>query len=147
MRIFVSVFCILFLVAAGAAESPASAENPGFLVIVNADVEGTAMARATLSSIFLGDAPRWDNGRPIRPVDQSLQSEVRATFTEDIHQKPLDGIKALWHRKLMAGVRPPKVKSTDEEVIAFVAKTGGSIGYVATDTALPATVRVITVID
>jgi ABC-type phosphate transport system substrate-binding protein len=147
LRCPVSVFVILLLVATGAAESPASAENPGFLVIVNADVEGTAIARATLSSIFLGDAPRWGDGRPIRPVDQSLQSEVRATFTEDVHNRPLEGIKALWHRKLMAGVRPPKVKSTDEEVIAFVAKTGGAIGYVATDTTLPETVRVVTIVD
>jgi hypothetical protein len=39
------------------------------------------------------------------------------------------------------------VKSSDEEVIAYVAKTKGSIGYVSPSASLPPTVRAVTIVD
>jgi ABC-type phosphate transport system substrate-binding protein len=138
---------ILLLVAAGPRGGAATAGDPSFVVIVSFDVEGTQIPRDVLSSIFLREAPRWGDGRPIRAVDQSLRSTVRARFTERIHRKSLEGIQALWHRKLVSGVRPPKVKPSDAEVVAYVAENEGAIGYVAADARLPATVRVVTILD
>jgi ABC-type phosphate transport system substrate-binding protein len=43
--------------------------------------------------------------------------------------------------------RPPAVKGSDAEVIAFVAKTEGAVGYVSKARALPAGVKAIAVID
>jgi ABC-type phosphate transport system substrate-binding protein len=48
---------------------------------------------------------------------------------------------------MAAGVTPPMVKSSDEEIISFVASTPGSIGYVSADIALPDSVRAITIVD
>jgi len=42
---------------------------------------------------------------------------------------------------------PPPVKATDAEVIAFVAKNAGAVGYVAAGTALPPDVRALTLVD
>jgi ABC-type phosphate transport system substrate-binding protein len=81
------------------------------------------------------------------PVDQSLRSPVRATFSEYVLNEPLEGIHALWRRKINEGVRPPKVRSSDEEVIAFVAETKGSIGYVSLSTPLPPTVKALVLVD
>jgi len=50
-----------------------------------------------------------------------------------------------WQRKMSQGVTPPPVRTTDEEVVAYVARTPGAIGYVSSAVALPETVRAIEV--
>jgi hypothetical protein len=40
-------------------------------------------------------------------------------------------------------VRPPIVKETDADVVAFVASNSGSIAYVSEDAVLPANVKVL----
>jgi hypothetical protein len=50
-----------------------------------------------------------------------------------------------WLRKLESGKRPPISKSSDEDVIAFVASERGAVGYVSLATRVPETVREITV--
>ena len=80
-------------------------------------------------------------------MDKSLRSPVRATFSEYVLNEPAAGIHALWRREMNEGVRPPKVRSSDEEVIAYVAKTKGSIGYVSLSTHLPPTVRALVLVD
>jgi len=44
-------------------------------------------------------------------------------------------------------LRPPAVRGSDAEVIAFVAKTEGAVGYVSKTATLPPVVRTIAVID
>ena len=138
---------IIPLLVAAALESPANADDAGFVVIVSLDVPGAGIPRDVLSSIFLSESPRWGDGRPVDPVDQSLRSAVRATFTERVHRKPVEGIESLWHRKIMGGVRPPKVKPSDAEVIAYVSEKKGAIGYVAASAPLPDTVKAVTIVD
>ncbi len=144
MRCLVTVAFLLLPTVAG--ESSGATDEPPFQVIVHAEVEGTQIPRAVLSSIFLKEATRWGNGRTVAPVDQSLRSKVRAAFSEHVLKKPVDGVQALWHRKMIQGVRPPIVKSSDEEVIGYVAETEGSIGYVSLSAPLPPTVRVLTIV-
>lgn len=130
-----------------AGESPRAAAEPAFQVIVHPEVVGTKIPRAVLAAIFLKEATHWGDGRPATPVDQSLRSPVRAAFSEDVLEKPVDGVPAFWHRKIGQGVRPPIVKTSDEEVITYVARTGGSIGYVSLSASLPPTVRAVTIVD
>jgi hypothetical protein len=44
-------------------------------------------------------------------------------------------------------LRPPAVKGSDAEGIAFVAKTAGAVGYVSRAATLPPEVRAVTLID
>jgi hypothetical protein len=59
---------------------------------------------------------------------------------------PLDAVKLHWMRNV-SGRRqlPPPSKSSDEDVIAFVAAERGGLGYVSAAAALPDTVRVVEV--
>ncbi|MGD8894665.1 MAG: substrate-binding domain-containing protein [Acidobacteriota bacterium] len=147
MRCVSTAALALLLLFSVAGESPAAAAEPPFQLIVHPDVEGTQIRRAVLSSIFLRESPNWGDGSPIRPVDQSLRSPVRATFSEYVLNEPTEGIHALWRRKINEGVSPPKVRSSDEEVIAFVEQTKGSIGYVSLSTPLPPTVKTLVLVD
>ena len=83
----------------------------------------------------------------VAPVDQSMQSPVRAVFSNVVLEKPVAGIRSLWFNKLGKGILPPPVKSSDEDVIAYVAETTGAIGYVSAVAVLPASVKPIEVVE
>ena len=142
-----------FVIAALAAFIPVLASeaavsaDASVRIVVNPQVKGTQIPRATVSSIFLRQAPRWTDGVPISPVDQSVKSPVRSVFSSRILNQPLMDVQIYWQRKIASGVTPPPVKTSDEDVIAFVAATPGAIGYVSATTALPDTVKAIEVIN
>ncbi len=137
LAVFIPVF------AAGAGISA----DASVRIVVNPRVKGTQIPRATLTSIFLKQAPRWTDGVPIAPVDQSVKSPIRNTFSINILQQQLMDVQIYWQRKMAAGVSPPPVKTSDEDVIAFVAATPGAIGYISASTALPDTVKAIEVVN
>ena len=133
------------MLAAGAA--PVASADARFRVIVNPQVKGGQIPRTALSSIFLGRAPKWADGSEVRPVDQSLRSSLRVAFSNDVHMQGLMEIQVYWQREIAKGRVPPPVKSSDDEVVEYVASTPGAIGYVSTGTALPGTVREVAVVE
>lgn len=139
---------ISLLLVAGLAilATPSPAATP-FLVIVHHEVKGGKISRAVLSSIFLKQAPKWGDGSVIAPVDQSVRSDVRRTFTGDVLLQGVAEVQIYWQRRMFAGVTPPPVKTSDGDVVAFVGSTPGAIGYVAATTALPETVKTIQLAD
>jgi ABC-type phosphate transport system substrate-binding protein len=121
-----------------------------FTVVVNASVAGTNVRRADLAAVFLKKAVRWGDGSAATPVDQSGTSPVRKDFSEAVLHMPVMAVVQYWGRQLVAvaaSVRPPTVKASDEEVLAYVAKTSGAVGYVAAGTALPPGVKAVAVIE
>jgi ABC-type phosphate transport system substrate-binding protein len=132
------------LVAGGV---PVVTAASSYKIIVHPQVRGTHMPRTTLAAIFLKQAPKWGDGSPVLPVDQSFRSRIRQSFAADVLQRPLVEVQAYWQRKMATGVTPPPVKPTDEEVVAFVATTPGAIGYVSSSVPLPESVREVTVTE
>jgi ABC-type phosphate transport system substrate-binding protein len=147
LRCLATAVLTLLLAVTVTGESPSASRDPAFRVIVHNDVRGTQISRTLVSSIFLREALRWGDGLRIQPVDQSLRSPVRAEFSEAVLEKSIDGVQLLWTRKLAKGVIPPVVKSSDEEVIAYIARTEGAIGYVSPTVPLPPTVKALDIIE
>jgi ABC-type phosphate transport system substrate-binding protein len=116
-------------------------------VIVHPQVKGSQIPRATLAAIFLKQAPRWTDGTPVVPVDQSVKSPVRGVFSNRVLNQPLMDVQIYWQRKMSAGLTPPPVKTSDEEVIAFVAATPGAIGYVSVAAGVPDSVKAIEILN
>jgi ABC-type phosphate transport system substrate-binding protein len=142
MRLAGLLTILLFL----AAPSPGADD---FRVVVHPSVAGTSIRRVDLAAIFLGKASRWGGGGLAVPVDQSGTSRVRRAFSEAVLGMPVPTVVQYW-QKLMFGaspVRPPAVKGSDAEVLAFVAKTAGSVGYVSKEAALPPGVKAVAVVD
>jgi ABC-type phosphate transport system substrate-binding protein len=127
--------------------APAAVAEANYRVIVHPGVKGNQIPRATLTSIFLKQAPKWGDGSPVQPVDQSMRSPVRQSFAADVLQRPLVELQMFWSRRMATGVTPPPVKQTDADVVAYVAATPGSIGYVSTTIPLPDTVRSIAIVE
>ena len=135
----------LFVAAIGTAQA-----TDAFVVVVNSSVAGTNVHRSDLAAVFLKKAVRWGDGSPANPVDQSGTSPVRKGFSETVLQMPVMAVVQYWGRQLAsmaASVRPPTVKASDEEVLAYVAKTSGAVGYVATGTSLPAGVKAVAIVE
>ena len=131
-----------------AVATPGSAEG-SFRVIANAELTGATIGKNRLSALFLNGAGRWGaTGRQVVLVDQSLASPVRAAFSREILRMEPRSVLTYWNRRLVEGKgRPPKVKASDAEVIAFVASKPGGIGYVSATIELPPGVRVLKVVD
>jgi len=144
LSVLVSVLAVA-AIAVGAAQV-VSADAP-FRVIVHPQVKGTQIPRSALISIFLKQAPKWGDGSTVLPVDQSVRSSVRKSFSNDVLQQGLVEIQVYWQRKMAAGLTPPPVKTSDEEIVSFVASTPGAIGYVSSTMPLPDSVREVAVVN
>jgi ABC-type phosphate transport system substrate-binding protein len=140
LPVLVSVLTAVVL-AVGAAQV-VSADAP-FRVIVHPQVKGSQIPRAALTLIFLKQAPKWGDGSSVLPVDQSLRSSVRKSFSGDVLQQGIVEVQVYWQRKMATGVTPPPVKTSDEEIVSFVASTPGAIGYVSATTPLPDSVKTV----
>ena len=123
---------------------PAVAAEP-FKVIVSAGITGRTVSRETLGQIYLGKVERWGDGKPIAAVDLSTTSPVRAAFSQSVLGMSVLGVRMHWTRTMVRDHFPPMVRSTDEDVIAFVSARTGAVGYVSADAVLPDTVHVVTV--
>ena len=138
-----ALLSVLALAVLAAGALPVVSADASFRVIVHPQVKGSQIPRAALTSIFLKQAPKWGDGTAVRPVDQSVRSLVRKSFSGDVLQQGIVEVQVYWQRKMSAGVVPPPVKTSDEEIVSFVASTPGAIGYVSAATALPDSVKAI----
>ena len=136
---------VLWPAAAGVA-----AAADAFVVIVHPSVTGGSVRRADLGAVFLKKALRWSGGGGLAvPVDQSGTSPVRIAFSEGVLRQPVERVVQYWQKQMFSAARtnPPPVKASDAEVIAFVAKNAGAVGYVAAGTTLPPEVRTLALVD
>ena len=141
MRIRVAAFVLASSLALAIAASASA--TPAFAVIVNARVKGKSISRETLTQVYLGRIDRWGDGQTISPVDLSVTSAVRGSFSESVLGMSVFNVRGHWLRAISVGRVPPLTRATDQEVIAFVAANPGGIGYVAEGAVLPETVKAV----
>lgn len=105
---------------------------PGLRVIVNAENSVTAIDRKFLSDVFLKRVTQWGHLVTIRPVDQRPDAPARRQFSEEILKRSVPAVKTYWQQAVFSGrdVPPPELDS-EEEVVRFVLRNPGAIGYVA----------------
>jgi ABC-type phosphate transport system substrate-binding protein len=111
----------------------ASAVPPApYVVVVNASNPATSVGRKFLADAFLKKTTRWDFGEAIRPVDQAPDSPARRRFSEEVVKRSVAAVRNYWQQVIFSGrdVPPPELGS-DEEVVKYVLKYPGAIGYVA----------------
>jgi ABC-type phosphate transport system substrate-binding protein len=127
--------------------TPSRAADP-FVVIVNPSVAGKAVHRQDLVALFLKRA-RWGDRSLARPVDQSGTSPVRRTFSESVLGMPVAEVLQYWQKAMFGTppLRPPLVRTSDAEVVSFVASTEGAVGYVSAAATLPPSVKRLEIID
>jgi ABC-type phosphate transport system substrate-binding protein len=63
---------------------------------------------------------------------------------------PVTAVVQYWGKQIASmavSVRPPTVKASDDQVLAYVAKTTGAVGYVSSRTALAPGVKAVAIVE
>jgi ABC-type phosphate transport system substrate-binding protein len=125
-----------FLLAAltiGAATAPAA----DIKVIANSSVGATSVSSDELKGVFLATKSSLSDGSHVEPV--LLKSgAVHEAFLKEYVGKTDSALETYYRSLVFTGKGSmPKTLATDAEVVAFVEKSKGAIGYVgaATSTA------------
>ena len=138
--------CALALMVLSAAAQAPNARS--YVVIINAANPTSSLTDAEIAKLFLKRKLRWDNGRPVVPVDQRSGSAIRASFSIDILRKKPSAVANYWQQQIFSAREvPPVEKSSDQAVIEFVQSNPDAIGYVAASTVLGSGVKTVDVIQ
>src|SRR5262249_26268453 len=106
--------------------------GPVYVVIVHPSNPSTTVERKFVADAFLKKTTRWPHGEAIRPADLAADSPVRRRFTEDVHKRSVAEVRPYWQQIIFSGRDlPPPELGTDEEVVKFVLRYPGAIGYIA----------------
>jgi ABC-type phosphate transport system substrate-binding protein len=103
------------------------------IVIANKGVASSSVSRDEIQRMFLGKKTTWENGKKVVPVDQK-GGRVQSGFLAEILKKTEAQYDSYWKQAVFTGVGlPPKSFETDAEVVQFVEKTDGAVGYIDSD--------------
>lgn len=124
---------VAFAWAPGFAPPASVAASPvAYRVIVNPANPITTVDRKLLADIFLKKITRWDGGEAARPVDLRPDASPRQQFSDEVLRRSVGAVKSYWQQLVFSGrdVPPPEV-DTDDQVIRYVLRFGGGVGYVS----------------
>jgi ABC-type phosphate transport system substrate-binding protein len=120
----------------GRAATPARAQtvpsSAGYQLIVHGRHSTTQIDRSFVAQAFLKKIRKWPDGAAIQPVDLEPGSSVRHRYSVDVLGRSIDAVRSYWQQMIFSGRElPPAELPGDEEVVSFVARTPGAIGYVS----------------
>jgi ABC-type phosphate transport system substrate-binding protein len=124
---------LLFALAAFTVVALAEAEpTSAYQVIVNPANPMAAVDRTFLEDAFLKKISHWPSDESIRPVDLGAGSPTRRAFSEAVLRRSVDAVKGYWQQRIFSGrdVPPPEL-DTDDDVVKYVLKYNGAVGYVS----------------
>jgi ABC-type phosphate transport system substrate-binding protein len=122
----------LFLLLAVTAGTRAASGAEGFRIIVSPDNPVSSVDRRFLADVYLKRTTRWSNDEAVRPVDLGPGSPIRRGFSDDVLKRSVSAVKSYWQQMVFSGrgVPPPELDN-DGEVVRFVLKNRGAVGYVS----------------
>jgi ABC-type phosphate transport system substrate-binding protein len=135
LRRRVSVHLLLLLAISTAFVARADGVASDFIVIVHPANATRSLDRRALSKIFLKEISRWENGEQLYPVDLPRNSSTRSRFSSNVLGRSVAAVHSYWQQRIFSGrgVPPPEV-SSDAEVVQYVLKRAGAVGYVTSGT-------------
>jgi len=124
------------------------AEDTKYVLICNKDIPVTSLDKKTVENIFLGKTAKIESVKVTLSVQES--GEAHEAFLKDCVGKTSSQFSSYWKTQVFSGKGTmPKSFKTDKELIEYVSKTEGAIGYIAVetskDTGLMAGVKTVTV--
>jgi hypothetical protein len=114
------------------AEARAEDSIPDFRVIVHFDNPLKSADRVFLARAFMKEVSQWGDGETIHPVDLRSDSKAREKFSEAVVRRSVSAVRSYWQQRIFAGLGlPPPELDSDDEVVRYVLKYRGSVGYVS----------------
>jgi ABC-type phosphate transport system substrate-binding protein len=136
MKLLFALALLAFLIPTAYAQEAVFVVNPG--------VTETSITPEDAKAILLGNKARWESSGNIKLIVQT-ESALNEKVIRDFTQRTPDQFDKYWKKLLFTGkaVMPIQAK-TDAEVIDFVSKTPGAMGYAAKESVTDK-VKVITI--
>lgn len=104
----------------------------GVRLIVHPSSPLTTLEQKVIADAFLKKITRWPNDVPIRPVDLHPDSPARRRFSDEVLHRSVAAVKSYWQQLVFSGRQiPPPELETEEQVVRYVLKNPGAIGYVS----------------
>ena len=114
------------------------------ILIVNKNVDQSELSQQEVRDIYLGDKTTWDNGRQV-VIATLKEGVVHDEFLQVYVKKTAVTFSRYWKRLLMTGKSEIPISFvTEQEVLDYVTKTEGAIGYIS-PALLTESVRKITI--
>lgn len=127
--------------AAGAVDPDGAA---GVIVVAHPAVSVAEVSGADLKSLFLGKTTSWSDGSPARTA-MLTDGPALDEFLKRYIKKAPSHFGLYWKKAVYTGTgTPPAEYRTEAELIDYVTRTPGAIGFVSTDADVDG-VRVIAV--
>ncbi len=125
-RAFVRMLVVVGILVLGI-----SLVSAGEIVIANEQVPAGAVSKAVLEQIFLGGAKAFGNGEAIVVVTLK-EGPVHESFLKSYLSKTPPQFQRAWRDLVFGGgaSKLPQAFATEAELVAYVAKTRGAIGYI-----------------
>jgi ABC-type phosphate transport system substrate-binding protein len=103
-------------------------------VIANSSVSASSISADDVKRVFLGTKSSLEDGSHVEPVF-GKSGHAHEEFLKDYLGKT-DAAVATYYRSLVFTGKGafPKSFASDSEIVSYVSKTKGAIGYVAADT-------------
>ncbi len=104
------------------------------VVIANNDVPVSSLTSDELKNIFLAKKTQWDNGQKIDFVTLK-QGDVHEAFLKAYLSKTASQFQRYFRTLVFTGKgKTPPSFQTEDDLVGYVAGTGGAIGYVSSGT-------------
>jgi ABC-type phosphate transport system substrate-binding protein len=131
----VVAFALILVGSGQAIVAQTSTSRSAYRVIVHPNNPITTVNRKFIEDAFLKKATRWSHDEVIRPVDLNSDSVVRQQFSKEVLQRSVPAVKSYWQQLIFSGrdVPPPELDA-EEDVVKYVLKHPGGIGYVSSST-------------
>jgi ABC-type phosphate transport system substrate-binding protein len=123
---------MLLVTALSVSEAEEPQARSSFRLIVHPSNPITGLDRRVVANIYLKKQTQWSQGDPIHPVDLDHGASVRQKFAQEVIGRSVAAVKSYWNQLIFSGrdTPPPELKS-EQEVIRYVSKHPGGIGYVS----------------
>ena len=110
---------------------PAAAANDELVIIANPDLNDNSIEQRELQRIYLGKLTLWKNDTSIVPV-MLKSGPLHEEFIEGYIDRSVQRFVTYWRQMVFTGKgMPPKSFASESDLVDFVARTPGSVGYVS----------------
>ena len=121
----------IFIVAGLVLVSVASFASSDIKVIANSSVTADFISAGELKRIYLLQSRKLKNGSVVEPVLQK-RGAVHDAFSRQFLERDGEEIRTYYHGVVFTGKGSmPRDVNSDEEMVSYVARTRGAIGYVS----------------
>lgn len=123
---------VLFLLIFGMSFSfPQIASAGDLIVIGNRSVPVSELSPKEIQKIYLGKKKLWSNGLKVVFVMLG-KGDVSKKFLKSYVKKNPSMYSKYWKKKMFTGAgTPPVIFDKEKELVQYVAKTKGTIGYIS----------------